>query len=133
MAIHEKLRMLRNGKNMSQLFIAHKLDISQNAYSLIESGKTKIDEQRIFQLAKILNVHPFELLVDSAESVKFIDKDQNGAYIQNVHDDNRELIMQLNAQLSKKDEQIGKLLAQIERLSVILDLSQKIDLLIYYK
>lgn len=112
MSIHEKLRKLRLNKNLSQANIAFMLNISQNAYSLIESGKTKIDEQRIIQLAKILGVHPYELLTDEISDTLIEGKAAS------IHSgNNSELIDLLNDQIIKKDEQIAKLLAHIEHLS----------------
>ena len=126
MPIHEKLRHLRVTKNLSQQLIADKLYISQNAYSLIESGKTKIDEQRMLQLAKILDIHPFELLAEDVTHSNFHDKVRNGQtlHVDSLSIDNRELVTQLKAQLAKKDEQIEILLSQIRQLFLVLSLKK---------
>lgn len=110
MSIHEKLRQLRLSKNLSQANIAFMLNISQNAYSLIESGKTKIDEQRIIQFGKILGVRPSELLTDEIP-------DPILTAAKEAYDNNSNLIDLLSEQILKKDEQIAKLLAHIEYLS----------------
>lgn len=120
MPIHEKLRKLRQNKHLSQQDIANKLHISQNSYSLIESGRTKIDEQRILQLAKILGVTSTELLTDDA--INFYGKVEleQAAHIQLLSAENKELTTQLTLQLARKDEQITSLLHQMEDLLTLL-------------
>ncbi len=66
--IAHKIRKLREKKDYSQTFMADKLGISQNAYSKIEIGLTKISLDRFFEIAKVLNVTPFELLKESEQS-----------------------------------------------------------------
>lgn len=54
--IHENLKKIRLAKGMTQLHLAKKLDISNMAYSRMESGKTKIDAEILKVLSKELNV-----------------------------------------------------------------------------
>lgn len=56
------IRRTRESKNYTQDYIAVKLAISQNAYSKIELGYTKITVERLFQIAQILEVDPIDLL-----------------------------------------------------------------------
>lgn len=56
------IRNARESKNYTQDYIAAKLAISQNAYSKIELGYTKITVERLFQIAQILEVDPIDLL-----------------------------------------------------------------------
>jgi len=56
------IRKIRESKNYTQDYLAIKLNISQNAYSKIELGYTKITVARLFQIAQILEVDPVELL-----------------------------------------------------------------------
>ncbi|MCD8741141.1 helix-turn-helix transcriptional regulator [Mucilaginibacter roseus] len=48
------IRKQREAKNYTQEYLAAKLKISQNAYSKIELGYTKITVERLFQIADIL-------------------------------------------------------------------------------
>ncbi len=50
------IRMARLFRNYSQDYLAYKLKISQNAYSKIELGYTKIGLERLMQIAEILEV-----------------------------------------------------------------------------
>lgn len=56
------IRKVRESKDYTQDYLAVKLAISQNAYSKIELGYTKITVERLFQIAQILEVNPVDLL-----------------------------------------------------------------------
>lgn len=56
------IRKLREHMHYTQEYLAAKLDISQNAYSKIELGYTKITLERLFQIAEILEIDSFELI-----------------------------------------------------------------------
>jgi len=61
-AIAANIRHIREGLNYTQEYLAAKLSISQNAYSKIELGYTKITVERLFQIASILDVEVAELI-----------------------------------------------------------------------
>jgi len=56
------IRKIREHRNYTQEYLAAKLKISQNAYSKIELGYTKITIDRLFHIADILEVSSVELL-----------------------------------------------------------------------
>ena len=56
------IRKIRESKAYTQDYLAFKLAISQNAYSKIELGYTKITVERLFQIAGILEVDPVALI-----------------------------------------------------------------------
>ena len=58
----KKLKILREINNYTQEYVARVLDISQNAYSLIEKGTTKITLDRIEVLAELYKTTPSELV-----------------------------------------------------------------------
>jgi transcriptional regulator with XRE-family HTH domain len=60
--IGEKIRIQRLIKNYSQEYMAFALDMSQAAYSNIERNETKITLERVFEIAEILEISPFELM-----------------------------------------------------------------------
>ena len=61
-AIAANIRHKREYRNYTQEYLAHKLNISQNAYSKIELGYTKITLERLFQIADILEFDIAELI-----------------------------------------------------------------------
>jgi len=63
--ISVNIRRIREGKGYTQEYLAMKLGISQNAYSKIELGYTKITLERLFQIAKIIEVEIVTLMGDT--------------------------------------------------------------------
>ncbi|CAN5434608.1 hypothetical protein BH09BAC6_BH09BAC6_29000 [soil metagenome] len=61
-AITERIRAIREGKGYTQEYLAVKLHISQNAYSKIELGYTKITLERLLQISVILEVEAYQLI-----------------------------------------------------------------------
>jgi len=61
-AIAANIRSKREYRNYTQEYLAAKLEISQNAYSKIELGYTKITVERLFQIAEVLGFPVTDLL-----------------------------------------------------------------------
>jgi transcriptional regulator with XRE-family HTH domain len=61
-AIAANIRQKREQRNYTQEYLAYKLSISQNAYSKIELGYTKITVERLFQIADVLEFDVVDLL-----------------------------------------------------------------------
>jgi transcriptional regulator with XRE-family HTH domain len=65
------IRKIREYRNYTQDYLAAKLSISQNAYSKIELGYSKITLDRLFQIAVILDIEVVQLItVDHRVTVK---------------------------------------------------------------
>ena len=117
--IHNNLKKLREFRNYSQEFMASELGKSQNAYSQMETGKTKIKEEEIIKLAKILEVTSAQLMSDEAIVINISEtKVENGGVfngnLQNLYYEQKSEIEYLKEQISKKDEQIDKLLSSLK-------------------
>ncbi|SFA39719.1 Helix-turn-helix domain-containing protein [Pedobacter suwonensis] len=56
------IRKIREYRAYTQKYLATKLKISQNAYSKIEIGDSKLTIDRLFHIAMILNVEVANLL-----------------------------------------------------------------------
>lgn len=61
-AICEKLKALRIKNGYSQEDVAEALYISQNTYSLLETGKTRLDIERLFLIAEFYKISVYELI-----------------------------------------------------------------------
>lgn len=59
------VRKLREFRAYTQDYLAAKLKISQNAYSKIELGYSKLTLERLFQIASILEIDPSHLMTSS--------------------------------------------------------------------
>jgi transcriptional regulator with XRE-family HTH domain len=60
--VTETLRLLRRKMEYSQEYMAFMLNISQNAYSRLENGKTPLTVNRLFEICTLLKISPGELL-----------------------------------------------------------------------
>jgi len=67
-AIIFNIRTKRDIKGFSQLYVATKLKMSQNAYSKIELGRTKLTVSTLLEIAEILNMQVIELINTVNES-----------------------------------------------------------------
>jgi transcriptional regulator with XRE-family HTH domain len=61
--IGTNIRNARLFRNYSQDYLAYKLKISQNAYSKVELGYTKITLERFIKIAEILEVDINDLFI----------------------------------------------------------------------
>lgn len=57
----EKIKARRKELGYSQEYVALKLSLSQKAYSDIESGKTKLKNEVLNEIAKILEISPAKI------------------------------------------------------------------------
>ena len=65
------IRKIREFRNYTQEYLAAKLHISQNAYSKIELGYTKITLDRLFHIAAVLEADPLQIIsTDNADHSK---------------------------------------------------------------
>lgn len=62
--ISDNIRFLRENLNYSQEYVASQLEISQQAYSLIEKQPEKTSLKNLKQIAKILNVSVPSLILE---------------------------------------------------------------------
>ena len=60
--VANNIRNTRIGRNYTQDYLAAKLNISQNAYSKIELGRTKVTVEKLLVIADVLNTDACELI-----------------------------------------------------------------------
>jgi len=72
--ICKNIRNLRKKYNYSQEDMAVRLNIEQNSYSRMERGETKLDIERLHQIAGIFNISFFQLLEVSPPRNKIIEE-----------------------------------------------------------
>lgn len=59
--IGNNIKNIRELKNLTQEYVAEKLDISQSAYSRLEKGEIKISKEKLVQIAQVLEVKPEDI------------------------------------------------------------------------
>lgn len=69
MRTHDKIRKLREAKNLTQEYMAHELDISPKTYSRLESGDSPLKLEHLIRLSEILEVSIEDLT--SADPVSY--------------------------------------------------------------
>ncbi len=114
--IGNKIKNIRELKNLTQEYVAEKLDISQAAYSKIEK-ETKISDEKLAQIAEALDVKPEDILAFDSQkyfnSVNNVDGDYSGIYIgnadteiiQKLYEDKIALMEEL---MKQKDKELEK-------------------------
>lgn len=125
--IGNKIKNIRELKNLTQEYMAERLDISQTAYSKLERGETKVSDEKLSQIASVLEVRPEE--IKAFDSQKYFnsvgnvegDNNYNGIYIgesdteliKTLYEDKvtllEELIKQKNKELEKYKSKYGEL------------------------
>lgn len=63
-AVPHHIKAIRLKRKYKQEYMALRLSISQNAYSKIELGMTKLTIERVFAIADILDVDPITLITN---------------------------------------------------------------------
>jgi transcriptional regulator with XRE-family HTH domain len=64
-AVANNIRERRTSLHLSQNYMAQALKVTQNSYSKIETAKTKISVERLYQIAEILHVQPKQLIASN--------------------------------------------------------------------
>lgn len=93
-SIVKKIKNKREYLNYSQEFMAEELGISQPAYANIESGKTKLNIERIVDISKILNIDLSDLLDNNYTINNFNNRDNSTAIgnVENLIQENKKSI-----------------------------------------
>lgn len=123
MILGHKIKNIRELKNLTQEFVAEKLDISQSAYSKIER-ETKISDEKLAQIAEILEVSTEDIKAFDSQkyfnSFNNVTGDKNGSFIIEIEDTElikklyedkivllEELLKQKNKELEKYHSKYG--------------------------
>src|SRR6185437_10301124 len=62
MVLGQKIKKLRELKNLTQEHLATELGLSQSAYSKIETGEVDVPYSRLEQIAKVLELKPEDII-----------------------------------------------------------------------
>ena len=112
-----RIKKLREFRNFTQQYLADKLDISQNAYSKIENGTTKLTIDRLEQIAKLLDV-PVESVLSNEKQVLNVENNTINkfyAHIENLHEENKEILQQQVEFLQQQNEKLIKTIEELTK------------------
>lgn len=76
MKLHDKIKLIRLSKNLTQVYLAEELEIDAANYSRLERGETKISTGRLIKIAQILEIDSSILLESSSDFTK---REQEGS------------------------------------------------------
>lgn len=114
--IISRIRTLREMKGFSQEYMAEKMNISQKTYSRLESGKTKLDCERLKKISTLLETSP-NYILENSNLLPNSDIEKN---IKTKHFYNQEYINHLLIEidfLKKQNERILNLLENKRKFS----------------
>jgi len=115
MKLHDKVKLYRESKKLSQENVAYKLGLNQSQYSRRESGNILFSVKELESLSKLFEIQTSDLLND--EKIIFNKKDQKRGIFGNYITMPNELIQQYEKRLQEKDEYIATLKEQISLLN----------------
>lgn len=118
--IGNKIKMVRESINLSQEYVAAKLNISQQAYSRMEKNPDNISVSRLRELSSILGV-PFNTLVGEDDLYIQQNYNQQGGnagtvmYVQGLADSERKVYEERINDLKQQLEAMQKLLLAMSK------------------
>ncbi len=127
MQIHEKIKVMRLCKNLSQEEVAEKLGYSVNGYSKIERGETDIKLDKLSKIAEILGIELNQLLNMNDKNIfNFIDNSlpSQGSSC-NIYLTETQCIHELEKSrllLQERDKEISYLKQEVDHLKEIIAL-----------
>lgn len=110
-----KIRKVREIKNLSQKYMADKLSVSQSHYSDIENCKTILSEEKLEEIARILEVST-DTIKNFNDQVLFNACSQSGYYNTNNINPIEKLDFLYQEIIKSKDELILQLQKEIQSL-----------------
>jgi transcriptional regulator with XRE-family HTH domain len=116
MHIGQKIKKLRELKNLTQTHVAEKLGVSQSAYSKMELGESEVTYNRLEKISEVLEMKPEEVIAFNESMVFNVMHNQNGG---NVFGDINNTVSDTERQLYQ--DQINLLKEEVAYLKKMLE------------
>ena len=81
MHIGQKIKKLRELKNLTQTHLAHELGVTQSAYSKIELGESEVTYTKLEKISEVLGMKPEEVIAFNDQMVFNITNNPNGGNV----------------------------------------------------
>ena len=115
MQVGQKIKKLRELKNLTQDYMAAELEMTQSAYSKIESGESDVSYKKLEKIASIFGIHPEDILMFNEHMVFNVMHNQtgNGLVINQVSDETKKLYEDLITQLRAENAHLKSILDRV--------------------
>lgn len=107
MKANEKVKFLREAKNLSQEKMAAELHMSTNGYAKIERGESRLTISKLEQISTVLGVDVLELMSLGESNILLFQEKDNVSFINSSQELAAE-IRQLKQALAHKEEIINQ-------------------------
>jgi transcriptional regulator with XRE-family HTH domain len=81
MHIGQKIKKLRELKNLTQTHMAHELGVTQSAYSKMELGESEVSYGRLEKISSVLGMKPEDVIAFNDQMVFNISNNQYGGNV----------------------------------------------------
>ena len=128
MGMHDKIRMMRELRQLSQEDMAEKMNMSPSGYAKIERGVTRLQYDKLVQIAQIFNVSLSDL-VDNDKGVIFFMNENGNNTSANYYSGDYSIMFEiekLKLQLIHKDELLEQKEKELEMLRKMISLLEKV-------
>lgn len=127
MGMHDKIRMMRELRQLSQEDMAEKMNMSPSGYAKIERGETRLQYDKLVQIAQIFNVSLSDLVDNDKGVIFFMNKNGNNTSANYYSGDHSIMfeIEKLKLQLIYKDELLAQKEKELEMLRKMISLLEK--------
>lgn len=118
MYVGQKIRKLRELKNLTQEYMADRLEMSQSNYSKIETGETDISYGKLEKVAEVLELRPEDIITFNEHMVFNIMHNQtvNGVHGSNFYHIPEEIKSLYEDQINSLKKENEHLKSVIEKL-----------------
>ncbi|HHE9059388.1 TPA: helix-turn-helix transcriptional regulator [Haemophilus influenzae] len=127
MGMHDKIRMMRELRQLSQEDMAEKMNMSPSGYAKIERGETRLQYDKLVQIAQIFNVSLSDLVDNDKGVIFFMNKNGNNTSANYYSGDHSIMfeIEKLKLQLIHKNELLEQKEKELETLRKMISLLEK--------
>ena len=126
--MHDKIRMMRELRQLSQEDMAEKMNMLPSGYAKIERGETRLQYDKLVQIAQIFNVSLSDL-VDNDKGVIFFMNENGNNTSANYYSGDHSIMFEiekLKLQLIHKDELLEQKEKELETLRKMISLLEKV-------
>lgn len=117
MHIGQKIKKLRELKNLTQTYMADELGLTQGAYSKIELGESEVSYTRLEKISSVLGLKPEDVISFNDQMVFNVMNNPNGGNVfSHIHQQSM-----TNSERKLYEDQIAQLKEEVSHLKSIID------------